>query len=194
MAGCSTVTSTTSLKLSKREAFLRPCGQSTSPSPRSVSKSPNSKPRSASRFSKEAREEFGQPAGERLYEEASSLLRRFENLSSLVRSSIGEVEGLVSLGMPASLSTTMVGPFIEACKASYPRVTLKFVDGGSEFLREEVERGQSDLALAYEDEFFPVVLRQPSWSGVAGLRAVDRRLLRGRGRRPEGRAGRQAKP
>nr|QDF42051.1 hypothetical protein FJN17_33155 [Bradyrhizobium symbiodeficiens] len=96
--------------------------------------------------------------------------------------------------MPASLSTTMVGPFIEACKASYPRVTLKFVDGGSEFLREEVERGQSDLALAYEDEFFPVVLRQPSWSGVAGLRAVDRRLLRGRGRRPEGRAGRQAKP
>jgi LysR family transcriptional regulator, nitrogen assimilation regulatory protein len=100
-------------------------------------------------------------AGERLYDEASSLLRRFENLSSLVRSSIGDVEGLVSLGMPASLSTTMVGPFIEACKAGYPRVTLKFIDGDSEFLREEVERGRLDLALAYEDEFFPVVLRQP---------------------------------
>jgi LysR family nitrogen assimilation transcriptional regulator len=100
-------------------------------------------------------------AGEVLYEEASSLLRRFENLSSLVRSSIGDAEGQVSLGMPASLSTTMVGPFIESCKARYPRITLKFIDGDSEFLREEVEKGRLDLALAYEDEFFPVVRRQP---------------------------------
>lgn len=100
-------------------------------------------------------------AGEGLYEGAASLLRRFENLSSLVRSSIGEVEGLVSLGMPASLLATMVGPFIESCKASYPRVPLKFIDGDSEFLREKVERGRLDLALAYEDELFPVVLRQP---------------------------------
>lgn len=100
-------------------------------------------------------------AGERLYEEASLILRRFENLSGLVRSSLGEIEGLVSLGMPASLSTTMVGPFIELCKTSHPQVTLKFIDGDSEFLREEVEKGRLDLALAYEDEFFPVVRRQP---------------------------------
>lgn len=55
----------------------------------------------------------------------------------------------------------MVGPFIESCRASYPRVTLKFIDGDSAFLREEVERGRLDLALTYEDEFSPVVLRQP---------------------------------
>ena len=55
----------------------------------------------------------------------------------------------------------MVGPFVESCRASYPRVTLKFIDGDSEFLREEVERGRLDLALTYEDEFSPVVLRQP---------------------------------
>jgi LysR family transcriptional regulator, nitrogen assimilation regulatory protein len=100
-------------------------------------------------------------AGEKLYEEASSILRKYENLPGLVRSSAGDVEGRVSLGMPASLSTTLVGPFIETCRAAHPKVTLKFIDGDSEFLREEVEKSRLDMALAYEDEFFPVVLRQP---------------------------------
>jgi LysR family nitrogen assimilation transcriptional regulator len=100
-------------------------------------------------------------AGQRFYEEASSILRRYEALPGLVRSSGGDVAGLVGLGMPASLSTTLVGPFIEACRAAYPKVTLKFIDGDSEFLREEVEKGRLDLALAFEDEFFPVVLRRP---------------------------------
>ena len=100
-------------------------------------------------------------AGQRFYEEASSILRRYEALPGLVRSSDGDVAGLVSLGMPASLSTTLVGPFIEKCRAAYPKVILKFIDGDSEFLREEVEKGRLDLALAYEDEFFPVVLRRP---------------------------------
>jgi LysR family transcriptional regulator, nitrogen assimilation regulatory protein len=100
-------------------------------------------------------------AGQKLYEEASSLLRKYENLPSLVRSSNGEVVGMVSLGMPASLSTTLVGPFIEKSRTEFPKVTLKFIDGDSEFLREEVEKGRLDLALGFEDEFFPVVLRQP---------------------------------
>jgi LysR family nitrogen assimilation transcriptional regulator len=100
-------------------------------------------------------------AGQKFYEEASSILRKYENLPGLVRSSSGTIEGQVSLGMPASLSTTLVGPFIEACRADHSKITLKFIDGDSEFLREEVEKGRLDLALAYEDEFFPVVLRQP---------------------------------
>jgi LysR family transcriptional regulator, nitrogen assimilation regulatory protein len=100
-------------------------------------------------------------AGRKFYDEASSILRKYENLPGLVRSSAGNIEGRVSVGMPASLSTTLVGPFIETCRASHPKVTLKFIDGDSEFLREEVENNRLDLALAYEDEFFPVVSRQP---------------------------------
>jgi LysR family nitrogen assimilation transcriptional regulator len=116
-------------------------------------------------------------AGQKFYDEASSILRKYENLSGLVRSSTGDIEGRVSLGMPASLSTTLVGPFIEKCKADHPKVTLKFIDGDSEFLREEVERGRLDLALAYEDEFFPVVLRQP-------LFRQDHYLISGKGSAP----------
>lgn len=100
-------------------------------------------------------------AGQRFYDEASSILRRYKNLPGLVRSSSGNVEGPVSVGMPASLSTTLVGPFIEQSRGVHPKVALKFIDGDSEFLREEVEKGRLDLALAFEDEFFPVVHRQP---------------------------------
>src|SRR5579871_3772177 len=76
-------------------------------------------------------------AGQKLYEEASSILRRYENLPGLVRSSSGEVAGSVSLGMPASLSTTMVGPFIERARVAHQKITLKFIDGDTEFLRDE---------------------------------------------------------
>ena len=62
-------------------------------------------------------------AGQKFYDEASSILRKYENLPGLVRSNSGKVDGRVSLGMPASLSTTLVGSFIEACKADYPSVT-----------------------------------------------------------------------
>src|SRR6201992_2922184 len=51
-------------------------------------------------------------AGQRLYEEASWFLRRLANLPCVVRASGGEVEGQVSVGMPASLSTTLVGMVI----------------------------------------------------------------------------------
>jgi molybdenum-dependent DNA-binding transcriptional regulator ModE len=46
--------------------------------------------------------------GDILYEEASSILRKYDK-AGLVRSSAGDVVGRVSLGMPASLSTTLVG-------------------------------------------------------------------------------------
>jgi LysR family transcriptional regulator, nitrogen assimilation regulatory protein len=101
------------------------------------------------------------PAGQRFYEEASSILRRYENLPGLVRSSIGDVEGLVSVGMSGSLSTILVGPFVERCRTAYPKITLRITDADSDSLREEVEKGRLDLALLFEDEFFPVVHRQP---------------------------------
>jgi LysR family transcriptional regulator, nitrogen assimilation regulatory protein len=100
-------------------------------------------------------------AGQRFYDEAASILRRYENLPALVHSSIGDVDGLVSVGMSGSLSTILVGPFIERCRAAFPKITLRITDADSESLRGEVEKGRLDLALLFEDEFFPVVHRQP---------------------------------
>jgi LysR family transcriptional regulator, nitrogen assimilation regulatory protein len=68
---------------------------------------------SASLLRRSARAVKPTVAGERFYEQALSILGKLENLLGLVRSSIGEVEGLASVEMPDSLSTILVGPFIE---------------------------------------------------------------------------------
>src|SRR5262249_39560765 len=43
------------------------------------------------------------PAGEVLFREASSILRQLEQLPGIVRSSSGEAEGTVSLGMAVTI-------------------------------------------------------------------------------------------
>jgi LysR family nitrogen assimilation transcriptional regulator len=67
-------------------------------------------------------------AGQKFYDEASSILRKYENLPGLVRSSAGDVEGRVSLGMSASLSTTLVGA---RCRLRADRLQQGVLAGGA---------------------------------------------------------------
>jgi LysR family nitrogen assimilation transcriptional regulator len=100
-------------------------------------------------------------AGEILYREASAILRQLEQLPSLIRSTSGEPEGTVSLGLAASLAPKLAGPFIEASKSALPRVTLKFSDADSESLEFRVQGGKLDMAVVFEDELVPVFSRKP---------------------------------
>src|SRR5471032_2077550 len=54
-------------------------------------------------------------AGERLYVEASAILRRVERLPDVVRGHGEEVEGSVSIGM-AFLASQLAGPIMAACR------------------------------------------------------------------------------
>lgn len=94
-------------------------------------------------------------AGEVLYREASAILRQLEHLSKLIRSATGEPEGLVSLGLVATIAPKLAGPFIEACRAALPRVTLKVADSDSESLESRVQANTLDVAVVFEDELVP---------------------------------------
>ena len=100
-------------------------------------------------------------AGEVLYREASVILRLLEQLPGVVRSSGGDAEGAVNLGLASSIARTVAGPFIEACKSALPKVTLKFSDFDSESIRGMVETSNLDLALLFEDEQVSSVSRRP---------------------------------
>jgi LysR family nitrogen assimilation transcriptional regulator len=100
-------------------------------------------------------------AGEVLYREASAILRQLEHLPGLLRSSNGETEGAVNLGMAATLAGTLVGPFIETCKAKLSKVALKFLDGDSESLGAKVAANCLDMAVVFEDELVPTFARRP---------------------------------
>jgi len=86
-------------------------------------------------------------AGDALYRKASAILRQLERLPELVRSSSGETQGTVSLGIATSLAGQLVGPFIEACKVAHPKVTLKWFDGDSASLGGRVEANSLDIAV-----------------------------------------------
>lgn len=104
------------------------------------------------------------PAGQILYDRASLILRRLDELPGLLKSSTGEVSGTVSLGIVASLAEALIGPIIEHCKAELPQVLLKCSDGNSESLAARVRSHTLDLAVIFEHDFVPVFLRTPIFS------------------------------
>ena len=61
-------------------------------------------------------------AGQRLYVEASAILRRVERLPDVVRGHGEEVEGCVSIGMAFPLASQFAGPIMAACRVALPKV------------------------------------------------------------------------
>jgi LysR family transcriptional regulator, nitrogen assimilation regulatory protein len=100
-------------------------------------------------------------AGDVLYREASAILRQMEQLPGIVRSSGGETEGTVSLGMSSTLAASLAGFFIEACKAALPKVTLKFAVADSAALKARIETHALDIAVIFEDELVASFARKP---------------------------------
>lgn len=100
-------------------------------------------------------------AGEILYREASSILTDLEKLPGLLAPSPDGVAGKVAIGFAVSLAMSMSGPFLEFCRAKYPKVTLKFADNDSESLEAQIAAKNLDLAVVFEDELVPTFERVP---------------------------------
>jgi LysR family transcriptional regulator, nitrogen assimilation regulatory protein len=100
-------------------------------------------------------------AGEIVLSEATEILRQLEQLPGLVRSSHGDVEGVVNFGMTVAIAGALAGPAVAACKQALPKVTLKFSDGESDELQARVEAQTLDMAVVFEDHFMPNFSRHP---------------------------------
>jgi len=100
-------------------------------------------------------------AGEVLYREASSILRRLQQLPGIVRSGTAGAKGIVRLGMSSTFLTTAPMAFMDECKASLPDVALKMAISDSPTIKRRVTDHELDLGLVLEDEFVPTVVRTP---------------------------------
>ena len=100
-------------------------------------------------------------AGEALYGEATALLRQLDRIPALIRSSVGVVEGTVSLGYAHGFGMRLIN-FLAACKQALPKVTLQLIAGDNLGLRDRVEAQTLDMALIFETELqLPPVWRRP---------------------------------
>jgi LysR family transcriptional regulator, nitrogen assimilation regulatory protein len=100
-------------------------------------------------------------AGEVLYREACEILRQLDKLPGIARSSAGEANGNVNIGMTTALAGAFAGPAVAECKSALPKVTLKFSDADSDVLRARIEAQTLDMALVFEDHFTPNFSRHP---------------------------------
>jgi LysR family nitrogen assimilation transcriptional regulator len=99
-------------------------------------------------------------AGELLFREATSILHQLDQLPTVVRSTSGEAEGAVNVGLASSMAPILIGPLLERVKTSLPKVNLKLSDDDSGTLQAGVAASNFDLAVVYEDEFVPSLSRR----------------------------------
>lgn len=100
-------------------------------------------------------------AGEVLFREATSILHQLDALATTVRSSGGEVEGAVSVGLASSMASILIGPLLSQVKTTLPKVNLKISDDDSGTLQEGIAAGHLDMAVVYESEFVSAFSRRP---------------------------------
>lgn len=89
-------------------------------------------------------------AGEVLYHEALKLIRQVDDLPGVVRSSQGDIQGVVCFGMASTMAPALTGRMMEICRTTLPKVTLRFITGDSETLRDKVSSKAIDLAMVFE--------------------------------------------
>lgn len=100
-------------------------------------------------------------AGDVLFQEASSILKRLQQLPGIVRSGTGSAEGIVRLGMSSTVLATAPALFIEQCKQSLPNVALRMAVSDSPTIKRRVAALELDLGLVLEDESDWTFARRP---------------------------------
>jgi LysR family nitrogen assimilation transcriptional regulator len=88
-------------------------------------------------------------AGTRLLAHGRGILQQVERARQDLADPCGAGAGLLSIGLPPSLSRTLTTPLVAAFRARFPRATLTMVEGLSNYTLEWLEQGRIDCAVAY---------------------------------------------
>ena len=88
-------------------------------------------------------------AGKRLLEHGRGILHQVALAKEDLSATRGELSGLVSIGLPPSLSRLMTVPLTKAFQAELPMAKLRLTEGFSVLMLEGMRIGNLDMALLY---------------------------------------------
>jgi LysR family transcriptional regulator, nitrogen assimilation regulatory protein len=88
-------------------------------------------------------------AGQRLLAHGRGILQQVERARHDLEAQRGAAAGLLSIGLPPSLSRTLTAPLVEAFREHFPRATLTIVEGLSTYTLEWLAQGRVDCAVVY---------------------------------------------
>lgn len=100
-------------------------------------------------------------AGKRLLAHGRGILQQVQRARQDLDEQRGAASGLLSLGLPPSLSRTLTAPLVEAFRARFPKATLSMVEGLSTYMLEWLAEGRLDCALVYNATPTPALDLQP---------------------------------
>jgi LysR family nitrogen assimilation transcriptional regulator len=88
-------------------------------------------------------------AGTRLLAHGRGILQQVERAKQDLEDQRGAATGLLSIGLPPSISRTFTAPLVEAFRARFPRATVSVVEGLSTYTLEWLVQGRIDCAVVY---------------------------------------------
>lgn len=88
-------------------------------------------------------------AGRRLLAHGRGILQQVERARQDLEEQRGAAAGVLSLGLPPSLSRSATTALVEAFRARFPKATLTVVEGLSTYMLEWLAQGRIDIAVVY---------------------------------------------
>jgi len=90
-----------------------------------------------------------------LYRHAKYMLRQLEQALSIARQDAKAVQGMVSLGLPATTVSALGLALVRNIRERYPGILLNVVEGMSGHLGHMMRLGQLDLAILFSNDVAP---------------------------------------
>jgi LysR family tcuABC transcriptional regulator len=92
-----------------------------------------------------------------LYHHARFMLRQLDQALSIARKESGAVQGMVSVGLPATTVSALGLSLVRRIRERYPSIMLNVVEGMSGHLGQMMRMGQLDLAVLFASDVAPDV-------------------------------------
>jgi LysR family transcriptional regulator, nitrogen assimilation regulatory protein len=99
--------------------------------------------------------------GETLLGHAEAILRQIENAARAVRNQAEDPSGVVSVGLPSSVSLVMAVPLLMEAERRFPNIHVKVIENHSGYLLEWVKAGHIDIAVVFDADELPSVHLRP---------------------------------
>lgn len=90
-----------------------------------------------------------------LYHHARFMLRQLDQALSIARQESGAVQGMVSVGLPATTVSALGLPLVSRVRERFPNILLNVVEGMSGHLGQMMRMGQLDLAVLFAPDVAP---------------------------------------
>jgi LysR family tcuABC transcriptional regulator len=100
-------------------------------------------------------------SGLALYHHARFMLRQLDQALSIARKESGAVQGMVSVGLPATTVSALGVPLVRRVRERYPGILLNVVEGMSGHLGQMMRMGQLDVAVLFASDVAPDVSVEP---------------------------------